>query len=52
MDDDQYVCYGCGSFFAAGDLDFDAETEDMEGQCPECGSKDIESYAAYVEGLE
>ena len=38
-------CDNCGAEFEAEtiDWDFEGDSDDIEGQCPECGSKEIHS---------
>lgn len=38
-------CENCGAEFDDSDIDWDFESDgdDIEGQCPECGSKEIHS---------
>lgn len=45
FDDDTCCCYGCGA------INVGHTVEECADGCPECGSRDLATYAEYLEEM-
>lgn len=51
MDEDQLVCYGCGLIFPTDQGAWVEDGDDLAAACPDCGSRDIQTYETYLDGM-